>query len=267
MPLIYKLQIEGPYSPETLPMARLARYMIDLATLLGESKHVRFSALEGGSVTLAVEVASDAAPKVNERVAALKQGEASPGLRRAYATLCNHLAQDQATAKLFPPRNQGRPALALRFPGQSKPGEAGTAAKVDSDQAFANFRLKSERKPLQGYLLAVGGPKDNPRLTVDGLGRGHYWTCIRTSQGKAQEIAKHLYRPVRLHGTSDWLRDTHGEWHLKGFQMERFELLRDTPLDELTEELRAIKGSGWLKMDDPDAFLRELRYGPDPKEP
>ena len=40
------------YSPETLPMSRLAEYMAQLATLLGEKSHVHFVELAAGSAKL-----------------------------------------------------------------------------------------------------------------------------------------------------------------------------------------------------------------------
>ena len=260
MPLIYKLTIEGPAGPEALPLARMARYLGDLAAVLGAPKQVRLRAIEQGSACLVVEVEADAVPKVDERLAALKQGEASPGLRKAYDALNKRLAEDQATAKLLAPRGK-EPAAALDFTGQLHCQGKGQA-NAGSDWSAKEIRLTTHRETVQGYLLAIGGPKDSPRLTVEGRGRGRFWNCIRTSQANARKIAKHLYRPVRLHGTGDWLRDVQGEWHLKRFQMERFELLKDTPLDKLTEQLRAIKGSRWPEIADPDKFLRELRYGP-----
>jgi len=40
------------YSPETLPMSRLAEYMAQLATLLGEKDHVHFVELAAGCARL-----------------------------------------------------------------------------------------------------------------------------------------------------------------------------------------------------------------------
>jgi hypothetical protein len=50
-PREYRLRIDA-FTPETLPMSRLAEYMADLATLLGEQERVHFARLENGSTAL-----------------------------------------------------------------------------------------------------------------------------------------------------------------------------------------------------------------------
>ena len=55
------------YSPETIPMAKLAEYMSDLAALLGRENAVHFAGLEKGSTKLAVRVEFEDVPKVTMR--------------------------------------------------------------------------------------------------------------------------------------------------------------------------------------------------------
>ena len=43
----YRFHIEA-YSPDTMPMARLADYLADLAKMLGQEKSVHFLKVEGG---------------------------------------------------------------------------------------------------------------------------------------------------------------------------------------------------------------------------
>ena len=64
------------YSPETFPMARLAEYMAELAALLGEQGEVHFLRLEGGSSKMVQSVESEALPKVKQRIAAARAGDA-----------------------------------------------------------------------------------------------------------------------------------------------------------------------------------------------
>ena len=54
--------IIDPYSPGTLPMARLAAYMGELARLLGRLDKVHFVRLEEGSTVLVQRVEPEAAP-------------------------------------------------------------------------------------------------------------------------------------------------------------------------------------------------------------
>ena len=67
----YRFKIDA-FTPETLPMARLAEYMAELATLLGTQERVHFVRLEGGSTTLVQEIEYEAIPKVRERLNGIK---------------------------------------------------------------------------------------------------------------------------------------------------------------------------------------------------
>ena len=64
----YRFRIDA-YSPETMPMARLAEYMAELALLLGEPSAVHFKRLARGSTVLVNSVDREAAPKVRQRAA------------------------------------------------------------------------------------------------------------------------------------------------------------------------------------------------------
>ena len=50
----------GAYSPATMPMARLARYLDNLATVLGEPSSVHLVSVEDGSTVPVVAVAREA---------------------------------------------------------------------------------------------------------------------------------------------------------------------------------------------------------------
>jgi hypothetical protein len=56
------------YSPNTIPMAKLAAYMADLAALLGREHAVHFAGLEPGSTKLAARVEFDDVPKLTARL-------------------------------------------------------------------------------------------------------------------------------------------------------------------------------------------------------
>ena len=55
----YRFKIDA-FTPDTLPMARLAEYMSDFAKMLGEPESVHFDRIENGSATL-VSVVDDTA--------------------------------------------------------------------------------------------------------------------------------------------------------------------------------------------------------------
>jgi hypothetical protein len=50
------------YTPDTIPMRRLAEYMQDLADLFGEREHVHFARIEAGSTVLVQRIDAEWAP-------------------------------------------------------------------------------------------------------------------------------------------------------------------------------------------------------------
>ena len=65
-PREYRFAIDGNYTRDSLPMARLAEYMQGFAALLGHRPSVHFSHLEEGSAVLVTKVEPQDEPKVLE---------------------------------------------------------------------------------------------------------------------------------------------------------------------------------------------------------
>src|SRR5215468_3831317 len=90
------------WTPDTLPMKRLAEYMAELTRLFGEADHVHFSRLRKGSVGLAVKVQYEAVPKVRERIKAanLLPADAPEDVVAPFRKLNKMLAEDNAVGKI-----------------------------------------------------------------------------------------------------------------------------------------------------------------------
>ena len=95
----YRFVIEA-YTPETLPMARLAEYMGKMATLLGEKAHVHFVRIEEGSAALLQEVEPEAQPAVRERIHAMREQAGPADVRQAYEALNGLLVDDRTSGYL-----------------------------------------------------------------------------------------------------------------------------------------------------------------------
>ena len=63
------------FTPATIPMARLAEYMRELATILGEPAFVHFVRLKRGSTGIVHKVQIEAVPKVRDRATSVRRGE------------------------------------------------------------------------------------------------------------------------------------------------------------------------------------------------
>ena len=75
------------YQPNTIPMVRLAEYMVEIAVMIGERASVHFVELKPGSVQLVHDVEYEAYPKVEARALALRNGAAPADAMKAYWTV------------------------------------------------------------------------------------------------------------------------------------------------------------------------------------
>ena len=141
----YRFVIQEKYTPETLPVARLAEYMSKMATLLGEKSRVHFVRMQGGSAALVQEVEPEAHATVRERIHAMRENAGPPDARQAYEALNGLLVNDRTSGYLSDddaPQASG--ARLLEFPGAARDGG------VD----YGPFTEISE---LQGMVIRVGG--------------------------------------------------------------------------------------------------------------
>ena len=235
----YRFVIDA-YTPDTLPMARLAEYMADLARLLGRTERVRFVRLEAGGAALAHRVEPEAAPEVRNRLHALKRGEAPEGAARAFKALDRRLADDGATGGL---QREGG-AEAIRFPGRERPPPL-------------TFGAFNQPGVLDGVLIRVGGRDDTVPVH---LRDGETVHICNATRDMARRLAAHLHGPpLRVRGDGRWERDADGVWAMKRFNIAEFDELDDAPLGEIVGRLRDVEGSGWERVVDPPSELRRLR--------
>ena len=234
----YRFVIDA-YSPDTLPMARLAEYMADLARLLGRTKQVHFVRLDPGSAELVHAVEPEAAADVRNRLRAIKRGEAAADATTAFAALDRRLASDHATGSL---RDGG--GEVIRFPGRERSPPLTFGAFVQPGV-------------LDGVLIRVGGRDDTVPVH---LRDGETIHICNATRDMARHLAVHLYGPtLRVRGDGRWERDADGVWSMKRFNIEKFDELDDATLGEVVERLRGVEGSGWKDIDDLSAELGRLR--------
>lgn len=239
----YLFHIDG-WTPKTLPMARLAEYLAELAKLMGETERVHFERLKRGSAVVSALVERQAAPKVRRRVVQAKRpSEAADDVRRSYERLNELLRADKARGDL----RIGK-AKILKFPGRDVPLE----------DRVGPFREHTE---VDGVLVRIGGTDETAHAHIEGTD-GQSWACVM-SREKARELAPYLYgATLRVSGSGRWLRNEFGKWELASpLKVESFSVLKDEPLTSTIERLRGIEGSDWRRERDPLAFLAHIRDG------
>ena len=110
----YKFKLET-YTPDTLPMAKCASYLAELANILGETPYVHFVRVAPGSAQLVHRIDKEAIPKVRARITAVAKSEGSMLEMNAYRKINKMLLEDNATGDLV----KGK-ANILHFPGMEE---------------------------------------------------------------------------------------------------------------------------------------------------
>jgi len=237
----YRLKIDA-FSPDTMPMIRLADYMRELGQMLGEVNAVHFKRLEAGSTVLVHKVEHEAIPKVRERVTRVRRGEAPREALRAYDAINKLLRDDNAIASL---QEHKGGAVVIRFPGRE-----------EAEEKFPSIR---QHGAIDGRVIRVGGADETQPIWLETEGK-QVSGCY-TTRAIAKHLAQRLYEPVRLFGRGRWSRDSDGTWNLIEFKIESFEALDDVPLTDALAKLRAIP-TEWT--DKSYSELDAIRHG-DPR--
>lgn len=239
---VYELWIDA-YSPESIPMDRLALYLSALARLLGQEKSVHFSRLEGGSTTTVARVEREAAPKVFEhieaiRVAANDDDGGSPEIN-------DLLRADNAVGRLRHRRAGAvETAVVLVFPGRNSV----------QPKKFGPF---TEPGTVDGELMRVGGlDATDHALMRDPEGRT--WSAL-VSRELANQLGAYLHRGIRMTGEIRWERNAEGVWKYLSFKANGFDPLDDQPLLQTVGKLRALRDSDWASNSDIDGTLNASR--------
>ncbi|MGY3134581.1 hypothetical protein ACVWZM_005263 [Bradyrhizobium sp. USDA 4501] len=236
----YRLKIDV-FSVDSLPMARLAEYMAELAALLGERERVHFSHMERGSAVLVSTIEPVAFPKVEDRVTRVSQGEGPKDAMQAFKNIDNLLAKDGAIAVLTGPTV----GQVIEFPGRTRPKPV----------KYGPFR---EVGTLDGRIIRIGGRDETiPVWLKDGDVEYH---CNVRGEEVARRLAPYyLNGVIRVHGSGKWVREESGAWSLEQFDITDFEVLDDSPMVDVVGKLRAVEGSTWHESDDVLSDILGLR--------
>ncbi|TWB75525.1 hypothetical protein FBZ87_104633 [Nitrospirillum amazonense] len=230
------------FQPDTIPMARLAEYMAELAALLGNKDSVHFVRLDAGSVEMVHRVDPVDRPKVEARLGALRAGDGATDAVRAFRCLDDMLANDNAVGTLA---DAG--AVLIDFPGRTRP------KPVD-------YGAFNEQGSLDGVLVKIGGLADIVPVHLQEVGEAGQVHICQARRDLVREMAPHIFGgPLRVQGTGRWRREPNGAWKMAHFTIAAFEVLDDAPLVDVVKRLRDVPGSGWRAVEHPLTTLADLR--------
>lgn len=224
------------YTPETLPMSRMAEYLAALASMLGSEASIHFAELESGSAIFRAYPDLPAIPKVQERIAGVLDGSAPRAALKAYAEIDDLLAADNAVGTLSVSGGK-----VIQFPGRLRP-KANVIGPVRRDSV------------LEGQIYQIGGKDDTVNIHLRNNG-GDVRCEVPISL--ARRLAVHLLaEPVRIFGEADWYRSDDG-WTMKNLHGTDFVVLDQIPFGESLGHLREIFRE--IPMD--ETLIQELRRG------
>jgi hypothetical protein len=246
------LKIEG-FTPEAIPMGRLAEYMADFAKLLGGDGGVHFVGLERASVGIRARVSEPQSGVVRERVQAVKRREGPADARAAFRSIDERLREDRTYASIVRPTG----AQIFQFPGIKAP-----PAPV--------FKPVEQDDNLRGHVVGVGGRSKKIADAPEGKGLGVpvyidtggpvVVTC-HASRDLARDLAHHLFeQPLRFLGRATWVRAPEGGWSLDRFVVRDFEPIEGDTFADIAGALRTIPND-IKEGDDAWSELLRLRAG------
>ena len=236
----FRFKIDAHYTPETLPMHRLAEYMADVAVILGEQEHVHIVRLEAGSVGILSESTEPADPQALARIASAKRGEGPREPISAMRNINRRLSEDRGTGDLT--ENTGK--RLIHFPGELPP----------------TIKAFNEQGSLDGTIISVGGKNDPVPVHLESVDPSKViYNCL-AKRDLAKELGRYLFgSELRTYGTGRWYRDGEGVWQLDRFLITHVEVLDNAPLTAAISRLRSIAGSEWGELEDPWSELAKIR--------
>lgn len=246
----FRFKIDGEIdgvkiTPYTIPLSRLAVYLVDLAQLLGHCESVHLLKVDDGSAEPVFYVDPEEEPRIVDQVRNAQKGMGPRTANRAYKKLDNLLRQDNATGRII---DAAKKSEIIEFPGN----------KADLPQIFENIR---ERASVTGELRRVGG--FDKTIPIHLLRKDGAILYCEANEQVARQLAPYYSKPIRLHGIATYRRGSEGKWKLENFKIQSFDEapLIDESFTDTMDKLRAIEGNEWAEVADPLGELQKIRDG------
>lgn len=232
----YCFRIIGP-SPETMPMSRLATYMVELARLMGSEENVHFYKLHDRSVGVAMHAPVEDIAVISPRIRAAAHNDNAEA-SAAFRQLNKLLGEDGWKAELPLPRG----GEVIQFPGTPK-----------NDKAL---RRVSQPTTIRGRLVRIEGAGDVVKIGLDM--DGTLSARVSFSASNVHELGRHFHGYISVTGEGRWKRDDDGRWTLEDLKAVSFEPLDTSSLSDVLGRLRHL-----MPADEGEKLVRavdELRH-------
>jgi hypothetical protein len=231
----YNFHIKA-FSPDTIPMEKLADYMLELSKVLGNPEHVHFNKLTSGSTGVSVKVENEVVKDTDYRIKNIKTDSQT---KKHWFNINKMLKKDNTSAEFHKEL-----VKIYDFPG----------VKLITQEIKPFWQ---ENFIIQGKVYSVGG-KDNTKHVHILDNEGNSFPC-ETNEEVAKKISDYLFDTiVTAYGKAKVKRNIEGIWEIQAFKLHDFEPVSSTDLTDTFNSLRNID-TGWHNVEDPYKKLEDLR--------
>lgn len=229
-------------NPERIRMDRLAEYIALFAELLGLDNEPVFKGIKRASTGLKAAVPEERRPRAYLRlVQSSKEPESKPA--RVVRELEHMLGVDGIPeAQLLDADSNIIRVLVGVEPANEK-----------LDRLF-------QEGTVDGTVTGLVGADDTMHLHLRDQ-RGIDFRLVIRDEELARDILRNFRQgTIRATIEGHWLKAEHG-WHPEANRctVSRFEVLEDTPLSQVFDDLAALPGNGWAAGPGAEDFWKELR--------
>jgi hypothetical protein len=229
------------FTPDTLPMSRLAEYLKEFSELLGNDASVHFDKVQKKCAALVSYSDATATPKIRQRFEEIIEGTAPTPAIKSNATLDDMLRADNAVGYIDLDESK-----LIEFSGRKRAPQ----------HRIGPVRRKSV---VDGQIFQIGGKDETINVHLRNPERPSEVYRCEVSISLARKLAPHfLLGKVRLFGEADWYR-TDNSWLMSpnSFSADDFEPLVECGLNKTIQEVRQI----FVDVKSDAALLERLRHG------
>lgn len=229
------------FTPDTLPMSRLAEYLKQFSELLGNDASIHFDKVGKKCAALISYSDATATPKIRQRFEEIIEGTAPKPAIKSNATLYYMLLADNAIGYIDLDESK-----LIEFPGRKRAPQ----------QRIGPVRRKSI---VDGQIFQIGGKDETINVHLRNPERPNETYRCEVSISLARKLAPHfLLGKVRLFGEADWYRnDTSWLMSPNSFSADDFEPLAECGLNKTIQDVRQI----FVDVKSDAALLERLRHG------
>lgn len=238
----FALKIRG-ITPRGLPLARMAEYLKEFASLLGEEGKPVFAGIVAGSVIIRARETTSVPPAlIRTRMKLARSDREAPGGRN-YARL-NELMAGDAASGIVLDRDEN---TVIELPGRQ------VAAPAPREYTMFDTGF------IDGVVVGITGVDETVHIRIQELSGATHSIDLR-DLSRAREVAQHFRAgTLRVHVHGTWKRLADGSWVPFAVHFDRFEILDEGSAREVFDALAAIPGNGWADVADPDDLWRSMR--------